>query len=385
MSTACATPRPTIAPTSSQSFVLVVRARAPCRSTAPVTPDERDLRRLRADREERPRRPARRAVRAAGTRAGGRTSPVADGVAPALHRNLASGASLHRTRASSAWTCTSRAAPATRSRLAGAFSQPLAPDGCGSGIATRAVELEPPADALGEARQAEQPPDREAADGDDQRRARSRRAPTRARTRRAPARAASACGRRGRRRLPGVAARDRGAVEGRVELVLVQLEPAAQRLAGAAAPGAALLALDDPRRLAEHVRALAGAALDDRQRLERVAGLDARAADAVVALERGERAVRDRRRVTSGRRRTSGPREDLAAAELLGELPAGEEALVDRPARAVVQRRAPATRSGSTSSRERGVDDDELAARRGAPRRGTARARRSSSGRRSGR
>ena len=58
-----------------------------------------------------------------------------------------------------------RAQPATSSsarvespRFAGSFSQLLAPDGCGSGIDRRAVELEPRADALRELRQAEQPP-----------------------------------------------------------------------------------------------------------------------------------------------------------------------------------------------------------------------------------
>ena len=47
----------------------------------------------------------------------------------------------------------------------------------------------------------------------------------------------------------GVAAGDGGAVEGRVEDVLVQLEPPAQRLAGSAPPRQPLLALDDARRL----------------------------------------------------------------------------------------------------------------------------------------
>src|SRR5919206_468960 len=46
------------------------------------------------------------------------------------------------------------------------------------------------------------------------------------------------------RRVPGIAARHRGAVEGAVELVLVHLEPAAQRAARAPAPGSTLLALD---------------------------------------------------------------------------------------------------------------------------------------------
>ncbi len=86
------------------------------------------------------------------------------------------------------------------------------------------------------------------------------RAPSRARRRTAPARAASASGRRGpTRRAPGIAARDRGAVEGRVELVLLELEPAAQRPAGTPAPRQPFLSLDDAGRLAEEVGALARA------------------------------------------------------------------------------------------------------------------------------
>ena len=91
--------------------------------------------------------------------------------------------------------------------------------------------------------------------------------------------------------LPGIAARDGRAVEGRVEPLLVHVEPAAKRLARAAAPRAALDTLDDPRRLADDHRALARAAFEDGQRLERIARLDAGAADAVVPLQRGERPV----------------------------------------------------------------------------------------------
>src|SRR3712207_8129629 len=61
----------------------------------------------------------------------------------------------------------------------------------------------------------------------------------------------------------------------RSELVLLELEPAAERPSRAPAPRPALLALDDPRRLAEDVRALPGPPLEHGQRLERVAGLDA--------------------------------------------------------------------------------------------------------------
>src|SRR4029453_1113799 len=88
-----------------------------------------------------------------------------------------------------------------------------------------------------------------------------------------------------------IAARDRRAVERRVERVFVELEPPAQRLACATAPREAFPAFLDPRRLAEHVRALAPVGLDDRERLERIAGLCARAADAIGALQRCDRPV----------------------------------------------------------------------------------------------
>ena len=94
-----------------------------------------------------------------------------------------------------------------------------------------------------------------------------------------------------RRRPARVAARDRAAVERLVELVPVELEPAAQGGAGAAAPGPPLLALDDAGRLAVEVGALAAGGRAHRPRLEREAGLDAGPADGGVALERGERAI----------------------------------------------------------------------------------------------
>ncbi len=59
-----------------------------------------------------------------------------------------------------------------------------------------------------------------------------------------------------------VAARDGGAIERRVELVLVHRQPAPQRLPGAPAPRPSLLSLDDPRRLPEDVRALAQVPLE---------------------------------------------------------------------------------------------------------------------------
>src|SRR5262249_35378780 len=93
------------------------------------------------------------------------------------------------------------------------------------------------------------------------------------------------------RRLAGVAACGRCAVERSVELVLVHREPGAERLARAAAPGPALLAFDDAGRLTVEVRPLSCAALQDGARFEAVTGEDARAAAGVVPLERGDRAI----------------------------------------------------------------------------------------------
>src|SRR5215216_3313667 len=117
----------------------------------------------------------------------------------------------------------------------------------------RAVMFEALADALGQALQAEQTPYGQPADGHDQARPDELElpaAPERAElllTRRRGAVAAAAPG------LARIAARDRGAVEGRVELVLAELEPPPQRAAGPAAPRAPLFALDRARRLAEHL------------------------------------------------------------------------------------------------------------------------------------
>ena len=90
---------------------------------------------------------------------------------------------------------------------------------------------------------------------------------------------------------PGIAARDGRAVEGRVEPLFVQLQPATKSLARAAAPRTALLAFDDSWRLPDDDRALTRAPFEDGQRLEPIARLDARAANAVVALQRRERSI----------------------------------------------------------------------------------------------
>src|ERR671924_669666 len=156
----------------------------------------------------------------------------------------------------------------------------------------RSVQLEPAPDRVAEVRDAEQPLRAQAADDEDQLRADELELPL------APVGAELLLPRRRgpvaapARRLPGIAAGDGGAVEGCVEVLLVQLEPATERPAGAAAPRQPLLALDGARRLPVDVRTLAGVRLDHRPGFEGVPGLDARAADAVVALEGGDRPVR---------------------------------------------------------------------------------------------
>ena len=167
------------------------------------------------------------------------------------------------------------------------------PRGMGERDRNRAVVLVARADALGDALDAEQPARREPADGDDQLRGEQAQLVV------APVLAEPLLLRRrrtvapSRRRPARIAARDRRAVERLVEGVLVELEPAPQRLAGAPAPRPPLLALDDPRRLAEQVRALPAERREHGQRLERVPGVDAGAAGPLVALERRQRAVGD--------------------------------------------------------------------------------------------
>src|ERR1700746_808707 len=98
-----------------------------------------------------------------------------------------------------------------------------------------------------------------------------------------------------------VTARDRRAVERRVELFLVELEPAAQRSARATAPRASFLAFDESRRLPVHVGALIDTFIADRPGLEGKSCFDARPAHAQVALQRLQRAVR---RTTTRQART---------------------------------------------------------------------------------
>src|SRR2546429_6631618 len=153
------------------------------------------------------------------------------------------------------------------------------------GHARRPVQLEAPADAVGEARDTQEAADREAAYRDDQRRPQDLQLPV------APERAQLLLSRRrrpvaaARRRVPRITARHRRAIERRVELVLVHLEPAPQRPAGAATPGPPLLTFDDAGCLAVHVRTLTQVLVDDGPRLQRITGLHTGAADPQVALQ----------------------------------------------------------------------------------------------------
>src|SRR5262245_39542148 len=92
--------------------------------------------------------------------------------------------------------------------------------------------------------------------------------------------------------LPRVAARDGHAVERLVEDLLVEAEPAAQGFPRTAPPRAQLHTLDDPGRLTDEERTLTRVPLEDWVRLDSEAGLRARPAGAVVALQGGKRPIR---------------------------------------------------------------------------------------------
>src|SRR5437867_8674663 len=124
------------------------------------------------------------------------------------------------------------------------------------------------ADATGEAGDSQQRPDRQSAHRDDQPRPQELHLPV------SPERAQLPLPWR-RRTIASsgwhaswIAARHRGAVEGGVELVLVQLQPAPQRLARTPPPGPALLTLDDAGGLAVEVRALVEVLIEHGERLE---------------------------------------------------------------------------------------------------------------------
>lgn len=87
----------------------------------------------------------------------------------------------------------------------------------------------------------------------------------------------------------GEASGRRAAVEGLVQLVSGQSEPATEGLTRAAAPGQALRYLHGPRGLADEQRALAGTTGEDRRADDREARLVAGGARAARALERRNR------------------------------------------------------------------------------------------------
>ena len=150
-----------------------------------------------------------------------------------------------------------------------------------------AAELVARADALGQAGPSEQTPHGQAADEQDETRPEQPQLPVEPEGAEVPLdwcrRAVAPPG-----WVPArVAAGDRGAVEGLVERLLVELEPAAERAPGTAAPRASLQALDDTGRLTDDQRDLTRAPLERRRRLQRVAGLGAGAAGPVVPLQGG--------------------------------------------------------------------------------------------------
>ena len=183
-------------------------------------------------------------------------------------------------------------AAASRARFSGALSQPLAPDGCGRGTAIASPSRWRDAHLVGEALDPEHPACRQTSYREHEGWPEQTPLPVEpeaaqlhlGRSGRAVAAAAGASAR--------VAARDRAAVERRVELVLFQLEPAPQCGARPTAPGAALFALDHPGRLPDNQGALPSVSLDDRERGERKPRVGACPAAAIVALQRVEGSVR---------------------------------------------------------------------------------------------
>ena len=216
------------------------------------------------------------------------------------HRsNLAAGpyAAAGRRRAPRAYASrsssvrTSASARSSRARFAAACGQLLAPDGWGSGTTTAPSRsnrspTHSVSSVLPSIRRSARPPTVTIRAGRSSASSRSRQC------------SQSSCSRgvgvrspRPEAARPGIAAGHGRAIERGVERLLVQLEPAAQHLAGAAPPGQTLLALDDARRLAEEIRALARERRAHRQRFEPEPGVGAGTAAGRVALERGDGAV----------------------------------------------------------------------------------------------
>ena len=216
----------------------------------------------------------------------------------------------------------SSTARSTRAWFSARFSQRLTPDGCGSGTATASPSSNRSPTAASRlasprSRRIARPPT-----AHDQPRPKEPKLPL------APELAQLLLASRGRpvaaasRRTARVAARHRGAVERRVELVLVHRQPAPQRLPGAPAPRPSLLSLDHSRRLSEDVRPLARMPLEDRERLDR---------DTPPRRTRGNGGCHAAARRASGTTSAAASRvrahddepvpveEDLAAAQLLGE------------------------------------------------------------------
>ena len=156
ISAAFRTPTTRIATTTQASVVGAALVLDPVDRLADEQ-DDRDRRRLREDGEDR-RDDQRALVRPQEAEQADERAAIRDGA----HASECS-------RRSSRFTCVS--AFPSRARFAGSFSQPLAPEGCGSGITIASPCSVALADRLGQRRDAEQPPQREPADGDDQVRA----------------------------------------------------------------------------------------------------------------------------------------------------------------------------------------------------------------------
>ena len=175
----------------------------------------------------------------------------------------------------------------SRARFAGSLSQPLAPEGWGSGITIASPRrscsfpIASVSVAIPSSRRSASPPTVTIRSGRSSSSSQSRQKAQRSCSRhRRPVAAAGGS-------PAGIAARDRPAVERLVQRVAVEPEPPAQCLDRHGRARAAARALDDPGRLAEEVRALAVERRAHRPRLELVAGLEAGAAAALSRWSEG--------------------------------------------------------------------------------------------------